>query len=789
MSTKNIKVDKKLVERLRQEVVDRELKIDLQRTDILAEVYKEYEGQPQIIIRARLLEKLLLNKKIYIDDYLFVGNLAGEFGAFYLYPEWDISWLKSEDKFKLSSDEEERLSEVEKYWETHSIKTRLHQEFQEIYGEDAKKYIASGAIADPASSPSGVSNSNYAKVLNEGLESIINETRQRLNALEISEENREKFDFYRAVLIELNAVVAYAHRFVDLAKELADKEIDLEKKKHYLDIAKICAQVPEKPARNFREALQSHLFLHTTAQLEQVGCGYSNGYLGHVLDPFYQKDKKEGNITEEEAVYLLKHHFLKLNDISYYYGRDYDVENSGDTAQTISLGGYTADGEDATTEVDYLILDAQKDLRLPQPPLAVIYHDKLKPQFVQKALDVVKTGIGMPQFMNADVLVARSLDAYSRYGATIQDARNTCVNGCVSTAIPGKTAYLMSATVNLAKAVELALFSGKDPLTGIQVGPVTRDVEEVKDYEEFYEIFRTQLSHLILTARRLGKIHNKLNSEMLQLPYRSALTEGSIERGKDIWRGGSLFTATATTFITGVDAGNSLLAIKQLVYDSHDVSISELKKALKSNFAGYEVLQKRCQNTTKHGNNVGADDAVIRRVYDDAFEIYQSFGPNYLGAYAKPDAYSKSFHNYFGQLTGALPTGRKATVALTDGSVSAQPGTDTKGPTSLVLSAANAIDTVAYNSAHFNLKLNPEIFKSENGNEAVLSLIDTFVKHGGNHIQFNCIDAEILKDAKLHPENHKDLVVRVAGFSAFFTKLHEGIQDEVIARTEHDLAV
>ena len=782
-------VDNELVNKLKDQVVNRKLKIDLERTDVLAEVYKEYEGQPQIIIRARLLEKLLLTKKIYIDEYEFVGNLAGEFGAFYLYPEWDINWLESENTFEISDEEREKLEEVKNYWKTHSIKTRIHNEYKEIFGEDFEDYIKGGAFSEPASSPSGVSNSNYGKAIQKGLRKIVDETKERLQNLEISEENRDKFDFYRAVIIVYEALIAYGHRYEKLAKELAEAETDEKKKQHYETIASVLHQVPEYPATTFREALQFHLILHTTAQLEQVGCGYSNGYLGQVLEPYYQADVAKGNINATEATYLLKHHFLKLNDISYYYGRDYDLQNSGDTAQTISIGGYTENGEDATGEVDYLVLDAQLDLRLPQPPIALTYHDKLKPEFVSKALDLVQTGIGMPQFMNADVLIQRSLDAFGQYGATIQEARRSCVFGCVSTSIPNKTAYLMSVSVNIAKAVELALNEGVDPLTKRFIGVKTKNVSEIESYEEFYDIFRQQLEHIISVARKVGKIHNKINAEILQVPYRSALTDGSLESGKDLWRGGAQYYSTATTFVTGVDAGNSLLAIKKLVFEDKDVSLEDIRIALSNDFEGYEILQKKLLNVPKHGNNVSEDDAVIRQVYQDAWDFYQEGGKNYLGLYAKPDAYSKSIHDYFGKLTGALPTGRKENVALTDGSVSAQPGTDQKGPSALSISAAGAIDTVLFNSAHLNVKLNPDTFKSENGKAALVTLIDTYVKHGGNHIQFNSVDASVLRDAKVHPENHKDLVVRVAGFSAFFVKLHEGIQDEVIARTEHDLAV
>lgn len=790
MSKENgINVDNLLIEKLKNRVINRELKPDFERTDIMQEVYKEYEGYPQIIIRARFLERLLENKKIYIDENLFVGSLAGETGAFYIYPEWDTSWLNEKDGFKIPEEKEESLLKLLDYWKGKTLPERAKNKYKDIFKEDIDKYIESGFIQDVNLSPVGVSASDYEKVIKVGLEALINEVEEKRNSLAIRRENKDKLDFYEAVLIVFKATIKYANRYAALAEKLAEEEVDENKKQELLELAKVCRQVPQKPARTFREALQSHFFLHIISQLEQVGCGYSHGFLGQSLEPYYLKDIKDGNLTKDEAIYLLKHHFLKLNDINYYYGNDYELVESGDTAQTINIGGYDENGNDATGEVDYLILDAQLDLRLPQPPLALIYHNKLKPDFVKKAIELVKTGIGMPQFMNADVLVARSLDAYSRYGATLQEARRSCVFGCVSTAIPNKTAYLQGDAVNLAKAFELALYNGMDPTTNLKVGPETGEPNELDSFDKFYSAFKLQLDNGIKKARLHGQISNMLYGEFLPVAFRSAITDGCLESGRDLWNDGAKYTSTMTVYCGGVDAANSLLAVKELVYDKKAITLDELKAALSADFNGYEVIKQLCLNIPKHGNNVDKDEELVQRVYRDAFEGFQKVGGNYFDKYGKPDAYSKSIHNYFGLLTGALPTGRNAGKALTDGSVSAQPGTDKNGPTALVISAARAMDTTAYNSVHLNVKVNPEQLKSPLGNNALLALIDGFMKQGGNHIQFNCVDAKILKDAKIHPENHKDLVVRVAGFSAFFTRLHEGIQDEIIARTEHSLAV
>ncbi|MBO6089349.1 MAG: hypothetical protein J6P37_03450 [Lachnospiraceae bacterium] len=788
MSERLINVSKEQVKKLKDKVVNREQKIDYERLEFLKIVYEEYKDFPSIIQRARVFEYLLDHKKIYIDDNLIVGSLAGEWGSFYIYPEWRTDWLFNDNPFGIDEDKKELVDEADKYWQKHGLAFNVENRVKESLGINYREYIKAGVFSDNTDAPSGVSISDFKRVVNEGLDSIIKEVEKRYKSLDYKIENRDKFDFYEAVLIELKAIVRYAKRFSNLAKDLAKKETDPLRKAQLLKIAEVTKRVPEKPARNFWEALQSHYFTHLALELEQVGCGASQGFVGHVLDPYYKQDLKNGDITEEEAVFLLQNFFVKLNDISYFYGERMALGQSGDTAQTISIGGYAPDGSDATADVDYLILEAQKGLLLPQPPLALIYHDKLKPEFLNKAFELVRTGVGMPQFMNGNVLVQRSLDAYSRYGATLEDARSTGVYGCVSTAIPGKTAYLMESSFNLVKAIELVLNNGIDPRTGYEVGEKTGKLSELTTYEKFYEAFEKQTYRNIRFAHKSAEIYLYLNAKNLQLPFRSALTSGCLEKGIDMWNGGSDFSATAFVFATGIDAANSLAAIKKLVYDDKELTLKEIKDALKADFVGYELIQKKLIAAPKHGNNDPYAEDIAKAVYKTAFDAFAANGNNFLGQYAKPDAYSKSTYNYYGLLTGATPTGRKSGTALTDGSLSATPGSDEKGPSVLVASAAASQDAVAYNSTHLNVKLNPDQFRTEEGNAALKALIKGYFDLDGNHIQFNCVDAAVLKEARKHPERHKDLVVRVAGFSAFFVRLHPGVQDEIIARTEHSVA-
>lgn len=784
----NIVIDKERLYRLKNQILEGKQTIDYERLEFMKIAYEKYQNASPIILRAQFFAYLLDHKKIYIDENYFVGSLGGEVGSFYIYPEWKPEWLVEEDRFEIPEDKKEVIQWTYNYWKERSLGYNISKIAKEHLGIEEQDYVKAGVFSDIGMAPAGVSNSNYARVVEHGVQSIIDEAKKRLQKLEIKVENRDKFDFYQAVIIEFEALIRYANRYADLAEELAAKETNQKRKEELLEIAEITRWVPQYPARTFREGIQSHYFAHLGAELEQVGCGVSQGYFGQELEALYQKDLQNNEITAEEATYLLEHYFVKLNDISYYYGQRMDLGNSGDTAQTISIGGYTEDGKDATGEVDYLILDAQIDIQLPQPPLALIYHEQLQPKFIAKAFDLIKTGLGMPQFMNANVLIERSLDAYSRYGATIEDARRSCVYGCVSTAIPNKTAYLMEASYNLVKPLELVIYNGVDPLSGLKVGLETGEFTEFKTYDEIYEAYRKQLKYTLRFAHQTSEIYHLLISRELPLPIRSALTDGCLETGRDMWNDGSQFTATALVYNAGVDAGNSLAAIKKLVFDEKRISLVDLKNALENNFEGYEIIQQLLKKAPKHGNNDPYVENIIQKVYQDAFATFQTLGGNYFGKYAKPDAYSKTGYNYYGQLTGALPSGRNERTALTDGSVSATPGTDEKGPTVLVSSAATGIDTIAYNSAHLNVKLNPVQFRSEGGNAALLALIRGYFAKNGNHIQFNCVDADILRDAQIHPENHRDLVVRVAGFSAFFTRLHPGVQDEIIARTEQCLA-
>jgi pyruvate formate-lyase/glycerol dehydratase family glycyl radical enzyme len=792
-STGKVTADKARIDRLKEQHMSTPQEVDFERVRIMAEVYEDTAGSQQIIRRAKFFALLIDRKKLYIDDNLFVGSMASTVNGVYTYPEWNVNWMKEEKTIEKSKTPEDKKANqwALAYWDKHALRPRVDEIFIKKYGYDPDPVYQAGLVAEFMSWPGGGGNLNYPRIYNEGIASVIKEVEERQAVLDMRLPNASKIYFYEASLIVLKAIVRLAHRYAELAREMAAKEKDATRKAELIAIAETCEWVPEHPARNLREAMQCHFLCHICAEIEQVGCGYSEAYLGQNFEPFYQADKAAGLIGPEEAIFMLKNLFIKLNEIGYYYGEKVALANSADLGQSITLGGFTEDGEDATAEMDFHILDAASYLHLPQPPLTCCYTEKISGKFLEKVLDVIGTGIGMPQFVNGNVMMLRALNLFanSKNGLTLEKARRTCIGACVGSYIPYETGHPVEGQPNLGKVLELTMNNGFDPRTKQQIGPKTGDPETFKDFEELYAAFEKQLQFCEDTLRRAAWIASIMCAEYIPVTWRSILTKGCIETGTEVWAGGANYYTIAQIVVGGIDASNGLMAVKKLVFDDKKLTMAQLKKALAANFEGeYEKVRKMCYEAPKHGNDIPEMNKFTRRVYDSILKAFNNVdgGGNYLSKDIKstPDAYTKSVHNFMGLVTGALPTGKKAGVALTDGSLSAMPGTDVNGPTALVMSAAKSQDAIKYTATHMNMKLPPDQLKTRKGRDNVLNLVKTYFDNEGYHVQFNVLDTAILRDAQKHPENYRDLVVRVAGFSAFFTKLHPGVQNEIIARTE-----
>ncbi len=772
-------------------------KIDVERLRCLLDVYREYDYEPVIVLRARLFERLLATKSLYLDDNPIVGTVTAHPAGVYVYPEWDAEWILKEinqammshlGKVNVSDEEKELMLEAARFFKTRSATAKARSLSKEMHGFDPMVGIKAGVFTEGTTYTVGAGNVDYETFIRRGLADIIKETEERMHALTVTTENSPRIDFYRAVLISLRALVNLAHRYAELAEEKAAATDDPARKAELLEIAVTCRHVPEYAPRTFREAVQAWWFLHLGVQIEQSGCGSSPGRLGQYLDPYYQADKKNGT-EAEDAMAWLKCLFVKILEFGYYQGIAYSQLVSGHTGHTINVGGFNAEGLDATTELDYLLLDTQIDLRNIQPTITILYHDGLKEDFLLKAIDLERTGLGQPQWMNTRVVMERLLTRHAKCGITLADARN-CINmSCVGTGIAGKTAFIReNATFNLAKCMELALNNGYDSITRKQVGAASGDPLGFSDFEQLFAAYSAQVKHMFDQIRPYGSISNKSLGDTVPGPFRSAMYGGCLERGKHEYDGGPDYYLYYVISTAGVDAANSLAAIKHLVYDTGELTMARIIEALKANFEGFDDVKRACLAAPKHGNGDNNMDMLVRRVYDDAMNHFHACNENYYGKHiANIEAYSLSIHNYFGMLTGALPNGRGKGLPLTDASVSAMPGTDVNGPLALISSAAKALDTVRYGSNHFNMKFHPSALNGIAGARKLLALIKSYMDMGGSHIQFNIVSSETLRKAQAEPEDYKGLTVRVAGFSAYYTRLHKGVQDELIARTELSL--
>ena len=783
------------IDALKEQLRSTPQEVDYERHIIMRDVYEETAGLDPIIRRAKLMEATVERKKLYIDDNLFVGSITGTVNGVYPYPEWNVEWMKEEETVEKSKTPELRAANewALEYWDKRSLKTRTEEILARRYGYDPVAVYGSGLVVSFHDWPGGGGNLDYPRIYREGAASVIKDIEERMMSLEMRLPNKEKLYFYEAALITLRAFIRLSHRYAELAREMAAKEKDETRKAELIAIAETCEHVPEHPARNMREAMQAHFLGHIFVEIEQPGCGYSEAYLGQNLDPYFQADKAAGLIDYDDAVFMFKNLFIKLNEVAYYYGEKVKLQNELDLGQTITLAGYTAEGEDATAEMDYAILDAQDYLTLPQPPTTCALTAKTPGKFIEKALDVVSTGIGMPQFVNPEILIKRALHLWGyteRNGhMSMEKARRTCIGACVGSYIPYETGHPVEGQPNMGKVLELTMHNGFDPRTNQQVGPKTGELEDFKDFEELYAAFEQQLQFCENVLRRGAWIASMLTADFLPVPWRSILTKGCIETGSDTWSGGANYYAVAQISVGGVDAANGLMAVKDLIFDKKKLTPKELREALLANFEGeHEKVRKMVyEEAPKYGNDLDEPDKLLLRVNNSILAAFNNVdgGGNYISKDQKStlDQYTKSIHNLMGLVTGALPTGKYAGVALTDGSLSAMPGTDTQGATALVMSAAKSNRPEKWASSHMNMKLPPDQLDTRQGRDSVLNLVKTLFDNGGYHIQFNVLDTEKLRDAQKHPENYRDLVVRVAGFSAFFCQLNKGVQDEIIERT------
>lgn len=764
-------------------------KLSLARAKLLTASYRETAGQTPPLRRAKAFEKIATQIPIFLEE----GDLlAGSFSArpmfFEWYPEFTVDQemdAKGLDKMLAEGDTEEELLEI-----IHYFKDRcLHSSFLSWIDEEDKRIIAEACEkggwvyrAQNMSVDRGYHAANHEKAIQKGFLGVLAEVQEELRNTPIQdEESYRKANFLRGLEIVLKAGMRYAERYAALARELAPR-VNGQRRKELERLADICGWVPANPARSFYEAVQTSCFLHILMHLESRA-QESPGRMDQYLYPYYAHDIAKGLLTKEEALEILECFRVKLSTLRLFNTSLLNEVLSGEAQyHNITLGGQTPDGEDATNELSSLFLEAALRTRTPHPTLSIRWHEKLSEDFAMQGLELVRRGLGYPAFFNDN----SSIPWLVERGVSLEVARDYCLSGCVQHTIPGQTSPLEAFFFNLPKCLELALYDGVDPLTGKQVGPQTGQFSSFNTFDDFTAAFKKQVKYfseqgaVLINKQRVARV------DIAPTMLSSAFIEDCIERGKSCLGDGARYVVIGQVGVGMIDVADSLAAMKKVVFEENFAGKQELLEALTANFEGKEGLRKRLLKAPKYGNDDDYVDTIAAELYNwwqkMVSELDAPYGLKYI-----PTPYSISLHGAFGKRVGALPNGRFAKVPLADGSVSPSPGADARGPTA-VLNSAGKIHQLPLFGTLLNMKFHPSALKSQEDLKKLLALIKTYFGYEGKHVQFNVVDSKTLREAQNRPELHRNLIVRVAGYSALFTELHRSIQDEIISRTELTMA-
>jgi pyruvate formate-lyase/glycerol dehydratase family glycyl radical enzyme len=790
------------IERLRERILVDQYPLSFEKIRLMTDSLKQTEGEPQILRRAKALAKVLDNITIFIeDDELIVGNGAGKpMGVeldcdMAIWPQDEIDALR-EEGFVASKEDEAELQALNDYWKNSNLVARCGDLYDD---ERLWPFLQSGVVLPPWRSKTRGSGGGYAQggmglgpgfvlcgydfpnVLNSGLNGLIEEARAELARTRFGgPDSAAKAYFLRSVIVAHEAIIRFANRFADLAAEMAAGEKDPQRKGELTCISETCRRVPAEAATTFREAMQSFWFMFLLTNPQTTAAA---GRFDQYMYPFYERDKEEGRITDDEVLELLQCLRIKDMQLNRTSGRLLRQKNAGLAKwHNWTIGGVTPEGEDATNELTYLILQAAAECPTPHHTITLRVHEGTPEALMLKALEVVRTGIGMPAFVGDRSYIEFLLS----HGVPLRTARDYIMTGCLDVNIVGRSRIGPYGMFIVPLVLDIFMRNGLDPNTGLQVGLQTGEPESFASFEDLMAAFKRQLAYFMDLAADKNNVELAVARDLFPDPVRSSLMDDAITEGKDMLDRTMPFENGAVLNLIGmINVADSLAAVKKLVFDEQKVSMEELKAALAANWQGngYEELRKAFLAAPKYGNDDDYVDSIARDLYqfwaDTAATLETRLGGKHM-----PAAISITSQAPGGALTGATPDGRYAGECLADGTMSAMRGRDTHGPTALVKSAAK-IDQVPYQSTLMNMKFHPSALKSAEDLRKLSSLIKTYFSLGGKHVQFNVVSTDTLLDAQQHPEEHRDLVVRVAGYSAYFVQLTKTVQDEIIERTEH----
>lgn len=779
------------VRRLRQESLDAPVTLSPERALLLTEFCSREHSLISAPVKRGLAFRYLLEKKeIYLGEgELIVGERGPAPKASSTYPEVcchtldDLEALDSREKISFAVSDETRALHEEQiipYWGGRTLRDLI---FREMTPEWKAAYEA-GVFTEFMEQRAPGHTVLDDKIYRKGLLDFIADIQDSLGSLDFLDdpEAYAKQEELRAMEIAAEALIRYANRHALKAREQADQEEDPGRKEELLRIAQVCEHVPAHPPRDFWEALQAYWFVHVGVITElNTWDAFNPGHLDQHLEPFYSKGLADGSLTRDSAEELLQCLWVKFNNHPAPPKVGITAEESAtytDFAQ-INTGGLRPDGSDGVSEVTYLLLDVIEEMRLLQPSSSVQISKKSPDRFLRRAGRIVATGYGQPSIFNTDLIVQELV----RQGKSVEDARAGGSSGCVEVGAFGKENYNLTGYFNLPKVLELTLHRGVDPRTGQRVGIDTGDPLAWTSFEELMEAFRTQLEHLIDVKVRGNNIIERLWAEYIPTPFLSLLIDDCIVTGKDYHDGGARYN---TSYIQGVGLGtitDSLTALKFQLFEKEAVSMGDLLAAMEGDFEENEKLRLTLtERTPKYGNDDDYADSVMQEVFEAYFAAVDG-RPNTKGGKYRINLLPTTVHIYFGSVVQATPDGRKAGRPLSEG-ISPVQGMDRKGPTAVLKSAAK-MDHVRTGGTLLNQKLSPGLLDTEEGLDKWVHLVRSYFRMDGHHIQFNVVDAETLRAAQANPEEYRDLIVRVAGYSDYFCDLGETLQEEIIARTEH----
>lgn len=786
--------------RLRRLSLDTPPAISAERAQLLTEFYQENEGRYSVpVMRARSFLHLCQRKTIYIgEDELIVGERGPRPKMVPTFPELtchsleDLRILNSRPKtwYRVEADCL-RIYEnlVIPYWRGRSMRDRMFEELPDAWREAYSAGLFTEFMEQRAPGHTVLDDKIYSR----GLLDFKREIEQVMAALDFlnDPDAYEKREALKSFAISCDALIRFAGRHAELAREMAAAEPRAERRAELLRVAEVCTRVPAHAPRDFQEALQYYWFCHLAVITELNGWdSFNPGHLDQHLLPFFERGLADGTLTRESARELLECFFIKFNNHPAPPKVGVTAAESGTYTDfaNINIGGLLADGSDGSNEVSHLLLDIVDEMHLLQPSSNLQLSRKSPDALLRHTLKVVSRGYGFPSIFNADTVVEEQL----RQGKTLEDARAGGCSGCVEVGAFGKEAYILTGYFNLVKILELTLHNGVDPRTGKTLGLRTGEPDSFRSFDELFAAFRRQLQHFIDIKIAGSRLIERMYADGMPAPFLSVLIDDCIKRGRDYNAGGARYNNTFIQMVGLGSIADGLSAIKDLCFDGGAqepaqavpaLPLGQLVAALDRDFSTDEILRQRLLHRThKYGNDDDYADELMLQVFNACFETVDG-RPDARGGHYRVEMLPTTCHVYFGSVTGAMPDGRKAGLPLSEG-ISPVQGADRHGPTAVVQSAAR-MDHVKTGGTLLNIKFTPGLVNTEDGLDKWAHLVRSYFKMDGHHVQFNVVTAQTLREARAQPDQHRDLIVRVAGYSDYFCDLSAELQQEIIARTEH----